>query len=503
MVTIGNKGGQKVVTLTNGNASPITISSLTFSGVNPGDFSVFSKTCGASLAASASCTVNLLFGPTAPGSRTATFNFNDSDGNSPQTVALTGLGSGGVAASPTSLAFPGTAVGANSPTQSVTLTNGLTTSITIGSVAIGGANPADFAVGSTTCGASLPASGACTATIVFHPTAAGTRTATLSFSDSASNSPQNVALSGVGNAVMTISPTSANLSEGDSKQFTASASATWSASCGSVSSSGLYVAPLVAGACTVTATPTAGGTAASASVTVTSPIVITPQTASTPQNSTQQFTANMPVNWASSCGSISGSGLFTASGPTGVCTITATASTGTAYTGTASDTIITQTALQITPANPSLTEGQDQQFDSGVPATWSASCGSITGSGVFTAPLSEGSCTITATATDGSGDTASTLATVTSPITITPVQRQSARSEYAILYCESTCFVVIFLRLHYRCRLVYGARVGGNMHHHRHCIQRSGVYSHHVRHSRHGEPGALEKRYRRNRTSVQ
>ena len=106
--------------------------------------------------------------------------------------------------------------------------------------------------------------------------------------------------------------------------------------------------------------------------------------------------------------------------PHGICTITATASTGTAYTGTASDTIITQTVLEITPANPSLTEGQDQQFASGAAATWSASCGSITGSGVFTAPLSEGSCKITATATDGSGDTANTTATVTSPITITP-----------------------------------------------------------------------------------
>ncbi len=218
----------------------------------------------------------------------------------------------------------------------------------------------------------------------------------------------------------TISPTSASLSEGTSKQFTASASATWKASCGSVSSSGLYVAPLVAASCTVTATPTAGGAAASASVTVASPIVITPQTASTPQNATQQFTANMPVNWESSCGSISGSGLFTASGATGVCTITATASSGTAYTGTASDTIVNQAMLQVTPANPSLTEGQDQQFSSGAPATWSASCGSITGSGLFTAPLNEGSCTITATATDGSGNTASTAAAVTSPITITP-----------------------------------------------------------------------------------
>jgi hypothetical protein len=218
----------------------------------------------------------------------------------------------------------------------------------------------------------------------------------------------------------TISPTSATVSEGASQQFNASAGATWSASCGSVSSSGLYTAPLVATNCSVTATPTAGGTPASASVTVTSPITITPQTASTPQNSTQQFNANLPVNWSSSCGSISSSGLFTASGSTGVCTITATASSGPAYIATATDTITNAAVLQVTPANPSLTEGQNQQFSSGASATWSASCGSIDGSGNFTAPLFEGSCTVTATATDGSGNTASTLATVSSPFTVTP-----------------------------------------------------------------------------------
>jgi hypothetical protein len=218
---------------------------------------------------------------------------------------------------------------------------------------------------------------------------------------------------------LTISPTSANLSEGGSQQFTASAAATWTASCGSISSAGLYVAPLIAAGCTVSATPIAGGTAASAAVSVTSPITITPLTASTPQNSTQQFNANVPVTWATSCGSISSSGLFTASGSAGTCTIKATASSGTPYTAIASDAI-TQGALQVTPANPALTEGQQQQFSSGASATWSASCGSITSSGVYTAPLVEGSCTIVATATDGSGKTASTSAAVTSPITISP-----------------------------------------------------------------------------------
>ena len=110
-VPVGGKGAQKVVTLTNSGAAAITIGSITFTGANPGDFLIFSKTCGTSLAASANCTANIIFGPTATGARSATLNFNDSASNTPQKVALTGQGTaagGSVSASPSSLTFAST-----------------------------------------------------------------------------------------------------------------------------------------------------------------------------------------------------------------------------------------------------------------------------------------------------------------------------------------------------------------------------------------------------------
>ena len=68
-VPVGNTGGQKVATLSNTNTTAITISSIAIGGTNAGDFRIFSKTCGTSLAASTSCTVNVVFAPTAAGNR--------------------------------------------------------------------------------------------------------------------------------------------------------------------------------------------------------------------------------------------------------------------------------------------------------------------------------------------------------------------------------------------------------------------------------------------------
>src|SRR5207302_5319904 len=47
-----------------------------------------------------------------------------------------------------------------------------------------------------------------------------------------------------------------------------------------------------------------------------------------------------------------------------------------------------------------------------LPASWSASCGTIDSSGRYTAPSAAGSCTVTATATDGSGRTGQAKVTV-------------------------------------------------------------------------------------------
>ena len=143
---------------------------------------------------------------------------------------------------------------------------------------------------------------------------------------------QPIVLQPASSSPLTISPTTATVSEGATQQFTASAAATWQTTCGTVSSAGLFKAPLYpTTTCTVTATGS-GGTA-TASVTVVSPIVMTPASAATSQGKTQQFSASMPVTWSAKCGSITASGLFTASAPVGTyCTIEGIATGSVKYT---------------------------------------------------------------------------------------------------------------------------------------------------------------------------
>ncbi len=337
-VAIGNKGGQKVATLTNGNTTIINISSISLSGANASDFSIFSKTCGTTLAPAASCTANILFGPTATGSRTATLNFNDSDGNSPQTVALSGLGvSGTVTTSVSSLSFTATGIGSASAAQAATLSNGLGTSLNLSGVAITGANAADFAMSGTTCGANLAVSANCSATIVFKPVAVGTRVASLAFTDAASNSPQTVALSGLGTSVMTISPQSPMVVANGTVQFASSIPAIWSATCGLIGNNGTFTAPAAQGTCNVSAAATDGSGQTAGTVVTTTPasVAVTPAAAHLHALNTQAFSANQPVTWSASCGSISNLGVFTAPGSTATCTVTATASGGNALTATA------------------------------------------------------------------------------------------------------------------------------------------------------------------------
>jgi uncharacterized repeat protein (TIGR01451 family) len=100
--------------------------------------------------------------------------------------------------SPGSLIFASQNLGSTSASQDVTLTNSSGSTINISSMAFSGANNADFAVASTTCGATVSNGTSCTISVSFTPSGTGSRTATLSVTDTASNSPQTVTLSGTG-----------------------------------------------------------------------------------------------------------------------------------------------------------------------------------------------------------------------------------------------------------------------------------------------------------------
>jgi hypothetical protein len=81
--------------------------------------------------------------------------------------------------------------------QIVTLTNVGSTTLSITSIKVTGADHGDFSA-SNTCGKSLGAGAACSINVRFIPTQTGTRAADVSITDNGGGSPQEIKLSGTG-----------------------------------------------------------------------------------------------------------------------------------------------------------------------------------------------------------------------------------------------------------------------------------------------------------------
>jgi hypothetical protein len=100
-------------------------------------------------------------------------------------------------------------VGTTSAPQTVTLTNTGSASLFINGMSQGGLNPLDFAEIDDQCvGTSVAVGASCTLTVVFKPTATGTRTATISVIDNAANSPQVLTFTGTGTSAAGPTPLS-------------------------------------------------------------------------------------------------------------------------------------------------------------------------------------------------------------------------------------------------------------------------------------------------------
>jgi sugar lactone lactonase YvrE len=186
-------------TATSSGTSPATFSATTLGGANPGDFVVVSDGCvGAVVASGAKCQVSVAFRPTAPGSRSATLQFNDNATGSPQTITLTGSGAT-LDVSPSAIAFdPQTQSIASSAIQ-VTVTNRGTSPVSILSLSFTGQNPGDFSVAGDGCtNVSLNGGGSCTFGVVFTPQGLGSRMATLTITSSASDLMRSVNVTGTG-----------------------------------------------------------------------------------------------------------------------------------------------------------------------------------------------------------------------------------------------------------------------------------------------------------------
>ena len=101
--------------------------------------------------------------------------------------------------SATGMVFGSYPVHVQSVPLSVTLTNTGTSSVTITTTAVSGADTSDFTITANSCaGANLSPGATCSVSASFDPSVTGPRTATITVTDSASSSPQHIYLEGDG-----------------------------------------------------------------------------------------------------------------------------------------------------------------------------------------------------------------------------------------------------------------------------------------------------------------
>jgi hypothetical protein len=89
---IGFSSTPRVLTVTNTGGAALVIGIDSEAGSNPGEFVITDNCAGQTIAASATCTLTVVFTPMATGSRSATLTINSNASNNPVTVTLRGVG---------------------------------------------------------------------------------------------------------------------------------------------------------------------------------------------------------------------------------------------------------------------------------------------------------------------------------------------------------------------------------------------------------------------------
>jgi hypothetical protein len=241
---------------------------------------------------------------------------------------------------------------------------------------------------------------------------------------------------------LVISPTTASLAPGATQQFTASGGSgtgyayavTTNRSGATIDATGLYTAGATGGVSdTITLTDSISN-AATATVSVVSPIVITPGSMNIAPKGTVQFHATGGSGtgyvWSiltnGSGASINAAGVYSGGpGPNTTDVVQVADSVG----GTATVTLTVGPGITLTPASISLAPRASKQFSaqggSGAGYTWKLTAASTSGgavdpaTGVYTAG-NTGSSSDVIQCTDSFGNTATAAATVTAGVSITP-----------------------------------------------------------------------------------
>ena len=174
--------------------------------------------------------ITMTFTPLAAGQRSAVISITDDASNSPQSIQVSGVATSAPSTTPavslssTSLSFAAITQGTSSAGQNVTVTNSGGGPLHISSVVLGGANSGDFNLTNGCTAAAYAVNGTCTLGVSFAPLASSARSATVTLTDDAANSPQVINLGGFANPALTIGAapsgsTTATISAGQTAQF--------------------------------------------------------------------------------------------------------------------------------------------------------------------------------------------------------------------------------------------------------------------------------------------
>ncbi|HSB87786.1 MAG TPA: choice-of-anchor D domain-containing protein, partial [Ilumatobacteraceae bacterium] len=175
----GQSAGQNAIII-NTSVAEINVSAVAPPG---GPFAITASSCGGLLPAGASCTVTLVFRPTAAGPASSTLAVSG-EGLS-VTSTLTGVGRalvvsvGALSINPTSANYGSAPIGTSLPARTFTVRNTGSAAVALTDVTLNGTGADQFAITSNACTGSLAAGASCTIEVAATVTRDGSLTATL------------------------------------------------------------------------------------------------------------------------------------------------------------------------------------------------------------------------------------------------------------------------------------------------------------------------------------
>ncbi|MGD0443264.1 MAG: choice-of-anchor D domain-containing protein [Edaphobacter sp.] len=193
---VATESAAQTITVTNTGSASLTVSLI----ATTGDFSETDTCTVAPIAVNQTCAVQVQFLPTATGVRNGVLTVYGNVSGGQTTATLSGVGGAGAAVvlTPLALTFPSTTINSTSAAQNITISNTGGTTVALQTPSVAGS---DFMISVNTCGTSLGPGVGCTVSIVFAPTASGTRSGTFTITDDSGT--QTASLSGIGTSPAT------------------------------------------------------------------------------------------------------------------------------------------------------------------------------------------------------------------------------------------------------------------------------------------------------------